>query len=435
MKEPRTKEHAVVADCRGSATSSSTKNIPSAALFSLSFPIKDRSTPVAMGWLTHLTTGNKKNDESSVVVEDENSSRRPDYMVQDIDASTYQQNTVASTQRAGVLSSSQPALMNMNQQQQQNKGLNNGEINPSASETATCGQRFCSEIHPCRNNWFQVKDPVNGRIIDIPESFAPASCRALWYKLFYCTLCVGTIVYTIIEYDYNKGFYFAYLTYWGAIFCCGYSILSLFNTVFASRTGQPGPDGTVSCRIRTTWILFALSAQTSFVTMILFWALQFDPADAVIYSTIVPHGVLFIFTVIDGLYVNRIPLRLMHWYGFILPFDIAYITWTIIQSFFDIENPAYDTDPTTNDDAIYAGVLEWSNDWTTALFWSLITIFVIGPLLYILLWTMSFGNFCCVRCGSKGTTDSRKYVDSVDPYDTRPTVADVEEGSIFAGWK
>ena len=387
-----------------------------------------------MGWLKNLTTGTK-NEESSVVVEDENSSRRPDYMVPDIDASTYQQNTVASTQRAGV-PISQPALINnKNNQQQPNGGQNEyDELNRQTS-VATCYQRFCSEINPCRGNWFQVKDPVNGRIIDIPESFAPASCRALLYKLFYSTLCIGTIVYTIIDYDYNKGFYFAYLTYWGALFCGFYSLLSLFNTVFASRTGQPSPDGKVSCRIRTTWILFALGAQTSFVTMILFWALQFDPADSITYTTIVPHGVLFFFTVIDGIYVNRIPLRLMHWFGFILPFDIAYITWSIVQSFFKIENPIYDTDPTTNDDAIYADVIEWSNDWTTALFWSLITVFVIGPSLYILLWTMSFGNFCCARCGSKKSTDSRRYIDSVDPYDTRPTVADVEEGSIFAGWK
>jgi hypothetical protein len=378
-----------------------------------------------MGWLKNRTTGNK-NDESSVIVEDENSSRRPDFIVPDIDASTYQQNTVASTQRAGV-PVLQPALIN---KQQQNGGQNEGEF-----QQATCSKRFCSEINPCQSSWFHVKDPVNGRIIDIPESFAPATCYALLYKLFYCTLCVGTIVYTMIQYEYNKGFYFAFLTYWGAIFCCFYSILSLLNTIFASRTGQPNPDGTVSCRIRTTWILFALGAQTSFVTMILFWALQFDPTGTITYSTIVPHGVLFLFTVIDGIYVNRIPLRLMHWYGFILPFDIAYMVWTLIQSFFEIENPISDTDPTTNDDAIYAGVLEWSNDWTTALFWSLISVFVIGPILYILLWTMSFGNFCCLRCGSKATTDSRKYIDSVDPYDTRPTVADVEEGSIFAGWK
>ena len=388
-----------------------------------------------MGWLRNLTTGNSKNDKSSSGVEDENSSRRPDFIVPDIDAATYQQNTVTSTQRAGGgVSVSQPAIIN--QQQQQNGRQNNDGESQQHSDTVTCGRRFCSEINPCQGRWFHVKDPVNGRIIDIPESFAPASCNALLYKLFYCALCVGTIVYTIIEYEYNKGFYFAYLTYWGAIFCCFYSILSLFNTVFASRTGQPSPDGTVSCRIRTTWVLFALAAQTSFVTMILFWALQFDPNDTIVYSTIVPHGVLFLFTVIDGMYVNRIPLRLMHWYGFLLPFDIAYIVWTLIQSFFEIDNPDFDTDPITNDDAIYPGVIEWSNDWTTALFWSLITVFVIGPLLYIVLWTMSFGNLCCLRCGSKATgTDSRKYVDSVDPYDTRPTVADVEEGSIFAGWK
>jgi hypothetical protein len=378
-----------------------------------------------MGWLKNPLAGHNKNEGSSAVVEDENSSRRPDYIVPDVDASTYQQFTVASTQRAGNTTLAQPAPVTNNALPQESGQLTD----------ATCVQRFRSEINPCRGHWFHVKDPVNGRIMDVPESFAPASCRALCYKLFYCALCVGSIAYTLIEYEHNKGFYFAYLTYWGAIFCCFYSIFSLFNTIFASRTGQPRPDGTVSCRIRSTWILFALSSQTSFMTMILFWALQFDPADPITFSTIVPHGVLFVFTVIDGIYVNRIPLRLMHWYGFVLPFDVAYIIWTLIQSFLEIENPESDTDATTNDDAIYPGVIEWSNDWTTALLWSLISVFVLGPIAYILLWTMSFGNLCCFRCGPKSTPDSRKYVDSVDPYDTRPTVADVEEGSIFAGWK
>jgi hypothetical protein len=393
-----------------------------------------------MGWLkqrastNNSNNNNPKKDEHSLVAEEDNSSRqRPDYIVPDVamndqmDASTTfpAQYTVATTQRAGVPLTSPPPLR-----------LQQFDASEVSAEI-TYWKRFCMEIKPCQTSWFHVKDPVNGRILDIPESFAPATCRAFFYKLFLCVLCNGTLVYTIIDYDSDKkGFYFAFLTHWGIIFCCLYSIVSLWNTILASRTGQPDPLGTVSCRIRTTWILFTLSSQTTFLTMILYWTLDFDPSQAVRYATIASHGVLFLFTVIDGVFVSHIPLRLMHWYGFILPFDIAYMIWTVLQSVLSIDNPIdnsiNDTDPTNNDDAIYPNVLEWNNDWKTALFWSIMAVFVIGPILYILLWSLTLGYVCCWRCSK---TDPRKYIDTVDPSDTRPTVDDVEEGSIFAGWK
>jgi hypothetical protein len=343
-----------------------------------------------MRWFGGAT---KKNDDS---VGDVNSRpSAPDYMVPDIDAQS-QQRTVASR---AVIRDDKP----------------------------TCRKRFCAEIDP-RQNWFHVKDPVNGRVLDIPESFAPASCPAFVWKFFYCAGCIATMAYTMIE-STDVAFYFAFLTNIGVLFTVLYSILSVLNTILASRTGQPSPDQPVGLRIRLTWILFTDAAHFSFVATLLFWPLVFDPGNTdVTYETVGPHGVLFILTCIDGFYVNRIPFRLMHWYGFVLPLDLAYLVWTILQSFLGIKNPEQDNDPTTNDDAIYT-VLDWKHDWQTALFWSLMTLFVIGPILFILLWLVSTGSCCCCK------KDPRKYVDSVDPTDTRPTVDDVEEGSIFAHWK
>ena len=332
--------------------------------------------------------GAAKKDESAA-----DSNSRPDYMVPDVEAQS-QQRTVASR---AVIPDEKPA----------------------------CRKRFCAEIDP-RQNWFHVKAPVNNRVLDIPESFAPASCLAFVWKFFYCAGCIATMAYTMIE-STEVSFYFAFLTNIGVLFCVLYSILSVLNTILASRTGQPAIS--VGPRIRLTWILFTIAAHFSFVATLLFWPLVFDPSDTdVSYVQVGPHGVLLIATCFDGLFVNRIPLRLMHWYGFLLPLDIAYLVWSILQSFLGIENPATDNDPTTNDDAIYT-VLDWKNEWQTALFWSLMTLFVIGPILFIVLWLVSTG-LCC--CSSK---DPRKYVDSVDPTDNRPTVDDVEEGSIFAQWK
>ena len=52
--------------------------------------------------------------------------------------------------------------------------------------------------------------------------------------------------------------------------------------------------------------------------------------------------------------------------------------------------------------------------------------FVGIPILFSILWVLA--NGCCGR-------DRRKYVDSVDERDVRPTVDDVEEGYIFAKWR
>jgi hypothetical protein len=292
-------------------------------------------------------------------------------------------------------------------------------------QKASCSKRFRAEINPCQS-WFHVKDPINGRVLDIPESFAPGSCTVFFWKVLYSGACIGTLVWAMI--DSTPYFYFAYLTSWGVLWCCLYSLMSVLNTVMAARTPQPAADRSVGLRIRLTWILFSLASHTSSVATLLYWPLVFDPSTTdVTYLHMAPHGILFLLTCFDGFYVNRIPLRWMFWYGFLLPFDILYIIWSVIHDLLDLGNPDYsDNDPTTNDDALYVGVLEWNYDWQKALIWSIVTVFVVGPIMYGILWTISTG--CCCK-------DTRKYIDSVDPTDDRPTVDDVEEGSIFAKWK
>lgn len=298
-------------------------------------------------------------------------------------------------------------------------------IVPVTYKNIGCGKRLCSEINPCQS-WFHVKDPLNGRVLDIPESFAPASFRAFLWKLLYFGACVGTLVYG--EIAATPYFYFAYLTHWGVLWCCLYAVTTVFNTIMASRTPQPAADQAVGVRIRLTWALFVLAAHTSAVATVLYWPLIFDPQTThITYLTFGPHGVLLLLTLFDGFYINRIPLRWMFWFGLCLPFDVAFLAWTVIHDLLHIGNPDdNDNNPTTNDDAIYPGVLQWSTEWKKSLTWSVIAMLVVGPVLFALLWSLSLGCFC---------KDTRKYVDSVDPTDERPTVDDVEEGSVFAKWK
>ena len=67
-------------------------------------------------------------------------------------------------------------------------------------------------------------------------------------------------------------------------------------------------------------------------------------------TNVLRHEVIFVLVWMDGLVVNRIPVRLRHWVEICLPAFLAYLIWTILQSplVFEMENP-YEED----DDQIY----------------------------------------------------------------------------------
>jgi hypothetical protein len=282
------------------------------------------------------------------------------------------------------------------------------------------GPHFRSEINPCQS-WFHVKDPVNGRLSNIPETFAPASGYAFLCKVTFLSICVLTLIWCNIH-GGDPGFYFAYFTNWGVLWCNVYACMSLLNTVLASRTEQPAADKPVGCRIRLTWILLTAAAHNTAMASILFWPVVFDRENHTTYATVAPHGFLTLLVMADGSYVNRIPLRWMHYFGVALPIALLFTLWSYLHDVLKIGNPDNnDSDPTTNDDAIYENVLEWNHHWTTALTCTVVAMFFLGPIVFGLLWLLSTGCCCC--------NDTRRYVDDVDPTDDRPTVYDVEEGS------
>eukprot|EP00977_Amphora_coffeiformis_P017456 scaffold5715_cov166-Amphora_coffeaeformis.AAC.2 len=154
----------------------------------------------------------------------------------------------------------------------------------------------------------------------------------------------------------KASFTLAYLTNWGMTFVTLYFVMSIWNTASALRDPcLSKSNNIVRWRIRITWFLFALATHTILAATILFWPIVYDPQifplDFITFSA---HGLLFVLTTIDGIWVNHIPLRFQMWYG-VLVVDMAYVGWTIIHSFAtDIGNPA-----TPESDAIYPDILDW----------------------------------------------------------------------------
>jgi len=234
-------------------------------------------------------------------------------------------------------------------------------------------------------------------------------------------------------------FWFAFLTHWSLLFSIVYSTLSLVNTIIpvaiarsasSSSTndddddddndnnnnnndgddddddddGDGDGDGTnennidrandsennnnntcndiVSIRTSITWAFFTLAAVSQMVVTCMYWLLVYDGEAS--NESILKHGVVFVLVWLDGLVVNKIPVRLRHWFEICFPVLLAYAIWTVLQSplVFEVGNPYYD------DDQIY-GVLDWSSSPGFSVILVSGIIFGFSPIAHLILWGLS----------------------------------------------
>jgi hypothetical protein len=285
-----------------------------------------------------------------------------------------------------------------------------------------CSTLLRSELNPSQS-FFQLQDGT-GRCLDVRASFAPDSLPALAWKIFATALAILTLIYGWA----GKGkasYYLAYLTHWSLIAAIAYLLASLYQTVRSAKISQPVGEYT-SGSISVTWILFAVAAHAEVMIAILFWLLvyDYDSDGKATFLDVMQHGGMVVLVWVDGLVVNRIPVRWTHWWGGALPFEIAWAVWSIFQSVvFDIGNPDQN-DLDDNDDAIYEA-LDWKHEAGSAMGLALAALLILGPIIFSVLWLCSwYTRPCCCRGGNR-----RRYLDASTYPEHRPT-SDPEEGSI-----
>jgi hypothetical protein len=191
------------------------------------------------------------------------------------------------------------------------------------------------------------------------------------------------------------------------------------TTAATTRTTTP------SLLVRMTWITYLLGIHTTAVATLLYWPLVFDPNETMYFTTVAAHGGLLVLMIIDGMIVNRIPMYIMHWFVVILPLDLLFVIWSLIHDLLEVGNPDRLTNQDlsdNNDDALYPNVIAWKDDWSTSFFWSVVCILILGPLMFLLLWSISHGYIilgcgCC--CGGGNPTPRLRYYyhDREDQYD------------------
>jgi hypothetical protein len=287
------------------------------------------------------------------------------------------------------------------------------------------GRRFRSELYCCQP-WFQATERVNQRELDLARSFAPCSIGVFVWKCAFCGIGVGTMTHEFLRTP-HPAFQWAYLTQWATVMYTFYSVMSVLNTICsaaaAARTTTAQPTAAMAAaaamtpggfRLRLTWIVFELAVHLGATVSLLYWYEMFKPAIhyehleftastiRLEYRSVVTHGGLYALVLVDGFWVNRIPLRWMHYFGIILPVEALYGVWTYLHYLFQVGNlDVNETDQ--NDDAIYPNIIQWADGWQEPLVYIVIMVLAVGPVVFGLCWCISNGNLA--------GRDRRRYLD------------------------
>jgi hypothetical protein len=226
----------------------------------------------------------------------------------------------------------------------------------------------------------------SGEMIDVQRTFAPKPFWAVVFiKLILTGVCVDRIIRDLILYDdETRYFYFAYLTHWGLICSIIFMLLSTINTLMPYPE-QQGRGTSASVLVKLAWAFFPLAATVEAVVVMLYWALDFQSGIPVSYATFMKHGGVFVIVLLEGLVVDRVPIRLYH-VLFPMILALTYGIWSAVHGLLtDIGNPVDDVE----DDAIYPA-LNWEVRPISSLVTALIALFLLTPFFFIIIYALSF---------------------------------------------
>ena len=310
------------------------------------------------------------------------------------------------------------------------------------------------------SNVFRIQD-VDNKIINIPESFCCPNYMSIWItasiKNFLVVLSITTLCFdwmvkedgevdesgnnenggnsssfeTPISY-YRYFFTFDHVT---LLLTITYFVLSLYNTlkppIFTSAN-----DPTLC--IKCTWILFSVVVTSQFLNTILYWFIELntkyqngydedegnveyeygnynenynyinqqqqqqnygeEEGDQRTVECYIIHGGFVILLLLEGLVLNRIPIRICHM-KYSIRYIAMYMIWTLLYEYFGI---GYIINPNAIDDedsiSLYPYYYyNWYNNPIQTGIICCVILFLIIPTLYAILWLISLSSSCCCQ--------------------------------------
>lgn len=231
---------------------------------------------------------------------------------------------------------------------------------------------------------FRACGPAGG-VLDVKQTFGVCGDGVPYLSIFIksitCAWAIAVLGQSIAKQTHPE-FWIALLSYWGWIVTNLYFLCSIACTLFLSRSQfrQQG-QSSAGWLPNLTWSLFAMALPAEILICILYWVLDYD--GNLDYVRVMVHGGGILLIIVDGVVVNRIPIRAKQLI-FSELLSVTWIIWSIIHDLAGIGNPnRNDGDPDTDDDSIY-GAISWKNSTTSAVVLSVAVVLVVNPLLFLL---------------------------------------------------
>lgn len=233
---------------------------------------------------------------------------------------------------------------------------------------------------------FSIQD-TNDKTIDLQRTFSPSpKWGVCLVKIFLTGWALQVLIGDLLSYHGDtktRSFWMAYLTHWALTFAEFYLVLSLLRQFLT-----PDPNNTLSWFTKLLWGLYVTAMTLQESVTLLYWLVEYDPSlESVKYYGFMKHGGIMIICLVEGLIVNRVPLRIKQ---IIYPLVIAllYLTWTLIHDLLlDVGNPSINNTP-GDDDAIYQSI-SWKNRPVDTLKTAAFTLFVVFPFMFMATYVLS----------------------------------------------
>jgi hypothetical protein len=247
----------------------------------------------------------------------------------------------------------------------------------------TCWSRFKGEW---KLKFFELSE-TDEAMVNVQKSFAPPPVlRTFILKAALTGWSISILVTDLLSGSWNPiSYYMIYLSNWALAITILYFLVSLTNTVIGTGEQRPYED-IPGFMVRFAWGLYPTAAVVQMAATILFWVLQYDKSDPVTYKMVMKHGGFMALVILEGRFINRIPVRQKHLL-FPITFMTLYVIWTVVHNVFNLGNPYV-----ADSDAIYES-LDWQNNLTASAVTSVVLILGITPLMFLNTWLLSIWSF------------------------------------------
>lgn len=171
----------------------------------------------------------------------------------------------------------------------------------------TCWQRFRAEFG---QTMFGMEDPPEG-VLDMDASFhiGEGFCSRMGHaKFLNLGIAVGTLIYAFCVTEVPS-FYPSFLTPWGVFFCILYLLGSVVITTCISAGYDPR---NINAVIKLTWLMYSIAAVIGCCIAVLYWTLVWNPKNGLTYNNVMTHGGVLLVVLFQGIYLDRVPMRLKH---------------------------------------------------------------------------------------------------------------------------